>query len=89
MAHVNFVNSCTAKGQFRHRLLYTGISHNLKDTLQPFTRLPVIGPKLQLRDEQGVEMYVALTGWMKLAADLEIVQPDRANAPPRRSLAFE
>jgi hypothetical protein len=69
---------------------YLAISSDLKETLQPFTRLPIIGPKFQLRDEQGVEIFynIALTGWMKLAADLQIVQPGGPARPPRRSLEF-
>jgi porin len=71
------------KDNFGIGYYYLAISHDLEQTLQPFTRLPVIGPKLQLRDEQGVEMFynLALTGWMKFAADLQIVRPGLARAP--------
>jgi carbohydrate-selective porin OprB len=78
------------KDNFGIGYYYLAISSDLKETLQPFTRLPIIGPKFQLRDEQGVEIFynIALTGWMKLAADLQIVQPGGPARPPRRSLEF-
>ena len=55
------------------------MSDDLKETLQRFTRLPGIGPKLRL---QGVEFFykMALTGWLKLAADLQIVDPAAVSA---------
>jgi porin len=71
------------KDDFGIGYYYLALSDHLKETLQPFTLLPVIGPTLRLRDEQGVEIFynVALTGWMKVAADLQIIQPGLASAP--------
>jgi porin len=47
---------------------YSGVSGDLKDTLDPFIRL---------RKEQGFEFYYtfAPTGWSKLTADLQFIDP--------------
>jgi len=70
---------------------YLAISHDRKQTFQPFTRLPVVAPRFELGDKQGVEIFynAALTEWLKIAADLQIVQPGWPARPARRSLAFD
>ncbi|MBV8227055.1 MAG: carbohydrate porin [Verrucomicrobia bacterium] len=62
---------------------YLAISHDRKQTFQAFTRLPVVAPRFELGDKQGVEIFynAALTEWLKVAADLQVVQPGVAGAP--------
>ena len=74
---------CRENDNFGIGYEYLSISNDLKQTFQPFTRLPIIGPKFELGNEQGVEIFynAALTGWMKVAADLQIVQPGTTSAP--------
>jgi porin len=45
------------KDNFGIGYYYLAISHDLKKTFQPFTRLPVIGPSFDRGDEQGVEIF--------------------------------
>lgn len=47
---------------------YNGVSEDLRDSLEPFVRL---------RSEQGMEIFYnyAITGWSKVGADLQIVDP--------------
>jgi porin len=52
---------------------YTGVSSDLKDVTEPLVRF---------RDEQGFELFYnfAVTPWMRLTGDFQIVRPTRPHA---------
>jgi porin len=60
---------------------YQGISHDLRDTLQPV---------LRLRDEQGFELFYAFAaaGWSRVTADLQLVDPFAAGSETRAFFAL-
>jgi porin len=71
-AHAGLAGNVPFRGRERDTFglgyFYSGVSGDLKDTLDPFIRL---------RKEQGFEIYYtfAPTGWSKLTADLQFIDP--------------
>jgi porin len=71
-AHAGFAGNVPLRGRERDTFglgyYYSGISDDLQNTLEPLIRM---------RKEQGFEIYYTFpaTGWSKLTADLQIVDP--------------
>jgi porin len=71
-AHAGFAGNVPLKGRARDTFglgyYYSNLSDDLQNTLEPFIRI---------RKEQGFEIFYSFapTGWSKLTADLQIVDP--------------
>ncbi len=71
-AHAGFAGNVPLRGRERDTFglgyYYSGLSDDLQNTLEPLIRI---------RKEQGFEIYYtfAPTGWSKLTADLQLVDP--------------